>query len=232
MKSFSTVLITSLLLASAAVPAAAASDPSGFYVSLDGRIDQITWKDKTFAATYKYTDEGAVTTTSDTASASDFSEGLMGLGMAFGYRFSPYFAAEAGFSETTDDNRITDNDANRFYYRMTIRQWQLDGYAFWPLGASGRFRPFVTAGIAYASADARMIAKVDGTDSDMSSLVNITHNTYFQKHEIDWRAGAGLEIGISDDVNGRFYLRYQPYSFGSALDGGVSLGFNLTVLVL
>lgn len=230
MKTFSTVLVSSLLLAAAAAPALAAGDMSGFYVGLDGRIDQIDWKNKSFSADYRASKLGVVTTTTDTTSADNFPEAPMGLGLLFGYRFSPYLAVDGGFSETSDENRILDNKDDAYRYRMTIKQWQVDGYAYWPLGSSGRFRPFLTAGLAYTSGDARLRADLGGTDTDGSSLTLKTYTHYAQKHEFDWRVGTGLEVGISDDVSARLYVRYQPYSF-EALKNGVTLGFNLNVLV-
>lgn len=228
MKSLSTVLVSTLLVASA-VPAMAASDLSGFYVGLDGRIDQVSWKDKTFPATYRVSDEGVISSTSDTASATDFPEGPMGLGLLFGYRFSPYFAADVGISQSGDENRIMDNDSNKYRYRVTFRQIQADGYAYWPIG-TGRLRPFVTAGLAYTFGSARIRSELAGTNSSKTKITTATYSSYFQKGEVDWRIGAGMEVGISDDVSGRIYVRYQPYSFGG-LNGGATLGFNLNVLV-
>ncbi|MGB8602508.1 MAG: outer membrane beta-barrel protein [Rhizomicrobium sp.] len=231
MKPLSTVLVSSLILAAAAVPAQAASgDQTGFYIGLDGRIDQISWKSKNFDATYTGTSKGSSSTTTGSTSSDYFPEAPMGVGLRLGYRFSPYLSAELGISDSYDENRIMDNDSNKLRYRMSIREIQLDGYAFWPLGASGRFRPFLTAGLAYASGDARMRADILGTDGSGDENDTMTTTHYFQRHEVDWRAGMGLEIGITETVNGRVYVRYQPYSFGGALDGGATLGFSLNFL--
>lgn len=231
MKSLSTVLVSTLILAAAAVPAEAASgDQTGFYIGLDGRIDQISWKTRNFDVKYVKTNKGEATTTTDTTSSDLFPEAPMGFGLRLGYRFSPYLSAELAYANSYDENRIMDNDANKMRYRMSIREWQLDGYAFWPLGASGRFRPFLTAGLAYASADARMRADLLGTDADGEINDTLTTTHYATKHEIDWRAGMGLEVGISESVNGRLYVRYQPYSFGNTLNGGATLGFTLNFL--
>jgi opacity protein-like surface antigen len=230
MKPFSKVLLSALLLATA-VPASAATtaEETGFYVGFEGLIDQISWKNRSFESTYTSTTLGKTSSSTITMLATDFSEGLMGLGMKLGYRFSPYLAVETGFGETTDDQRIMDDDANRYRYRMTIRQWQLDGYAYWPLGSSGRFKPFVTLGAALASGDARVRTEIDGTDENEDSLVDVGYTKYFQKREFEWRAGLGIEVRISDSVNGRIFARYQPYSF-DALKGGATLGFTLSAM--
>lgn len=231
MKSLSTVLVSTLILAAAAIPAQAASgDQTGFYIGLDGRIDQISWKTRSFDAKYVKTTKGETTTTTDTTSSDYFPEAPMGFGLRLGYRFSPYLSAELAYANSYDENRILDNDNNKMRYRMSIREWQLDGYAFWPLGGSGRFRPFLTAGLAYASGDARLRADVLGTDTDGDVNDTMTNTHYATKHELDWRAGMGLEVGISETVNGRVYVRYQPYSFGNTLNGGATLGFTLNFL--
>lgn len=243
MKSISTLLVSGILLASVALPAqAAASDTSkndddsgfftgDFYVAFSGRIDALDWKSQDFDATYRKSSEGDITSKDITVNSDQMPETLMGPALSFGYRFSPYFAAELGISDTSDENRVLDNTANRFRYRMTVRQLSLDGYAYLPLGDTGRFRPFLTAGLAYASGDSRLRTDVSGTDDDGDAIRTLTLNTYFHKHEVDWRAGLGLEVGISQDVSARVFGRYQPYSFGSHVNGGVTFGVDLTVSV-
>lgn len=236
MKPMKTAFISALALAAMAATATSASADaaSGFYIGLDGRIDQISFKDKTFTANlYDTVDRQPVTTRSPhTQSASDFPEGLMGAGVVLGYRFSPHWAVEAGFTSTADENRVADNNKYFYRYRMTIREAQLDGYAFLPLGPSGRFRPFLTAGMAYAAGNGRMEANQDTLDASGTRVGVETLVPYVVKKQVLWRAGAGLEIGISQSVAGRVYARYQPYSFGSTVNGGASLGFNLTYMFL
>lgn len=239
MKSISTVLLTSILLASVALPAQAAAsgdDDSGlftgdFYVSFGGRIDGIDWKSKDFDAKDRTTTTGSLSSSTTSVNTDQMPETLMGPAMAFGYKFSPYFATEIGIAATSDENRVTDNDANRYRYRMSIRQVSLDGYAYWPLGDTGRFRPFLTAGLAYVSGNSRVRTDIDGTDDGGIKNRTLTLTTFFHKHELDWRAGLGLEIGITQDVSARVYGRYQPYSFGSNLNGGATFGFDVNVAV-
>jgi opacity protein-like surface antigen len=226
-----TVLVSSLLLAAAAAPVYAADGTSNdFYIGLSGRIDQLSWKTKSFTATYSVTDSGSTTKSTDTVSSSNFPETAMGMGLRFGYRISPYFAVETGYAISYDENKIADNDNNQYRYRFTMRQLQLDGLAYWPIGASGRFRPFLTAGLAYTSGDARLRADLDGTASDQTAITDSTLTSYFHKHEVNWRAGLGVEVGISQTVSARILARYQPYSFG-ALKGGAILGFDLNYAI-
>ena len=208
MKSFSTVLLSALMLAAAAAPAgaapadAAASD-SDFYIGLDGRIDQLYWKDSV-----------------DT----HYPQSIMGLGLRLGYHFSPYLATEIGLSESSDENKEIDIKADRWRYHMTMREAQFDVFAYLPLGETGWFKPFLTAGLAYAEGNARLRQEIDSTTTIGTTAV--TYTTLFNKGEIDWRAGFGLEANLSDSLTGRIYVRYQSYSFG-AMDGGTTFGFTL-----
>ncbi len=201
-----------VLLAAAApaatIPTGAAGtiDAGSFYIGLGGRIDALSWKN---------------------AEDTNYPQSLMGLGLRFGYSFSPYLAVETGFSLSADDQREMDDAQNRMYYRMTIREAQLDAYGFLPLGGSGRFRPFVTAGMAFDRGFAR-IRNVPLESSDKAVPPYFTER--FKKNEFNWRAGGGVAVRLSDDVETRIYARYQPFSFG-ALNGGTTIGFDVNVAV-
>jgi opacity protein-like surface antigen len=211
MKHVTAVLFSALLLLAAAAPAAAAapSDDNTFYVGLDGRIDVLSWKNSV-----------------DTS----YPQAVMGLGLRGGYRLSPYFSVELGYSISADEHREMDINADRWRYRLTLREVQADVYGFLPLGQSGRFRPFVSLGVAYADGNARIRREIDGTDSSGDATTTVTYTPLFSKGEIDYRAGAGIELHISDTVDGRIYARYQSYSF-NAINGGITLGFTVNVAV-
>lgn len=201
-----------VLLAAAApaatIPTSTAGtiDDGSFYIGLGGRIDALSWKE---------------------AEDTNYPQSLMGLGLRFGYSFSPYLAVETGFSLTSDDQRQMDDSQNRMYYRMTIREAQLDAYGYLPLGGSGRFRPFITAGMAFDRGFAR-IRNVPEGSSDKPDAPYYTER--FKKNEFNWRAGGGIAVRLSDDVETRIYARYQSYSFG-ALNGGAVIGFDVNVAV-
>jgi opacity protein-like surface antigen len=210
MKFNSTVLISALVLAAAAVPAGAASvsdSDTGFYVGLDGRIDMMSWK-----------------TVDDT----NYPQGPMGLGLRLGYRFSPYLATEVTLGESADENRVMDDAADRWRYRMTLREAQFDVLAYWPRGDTGWFKPFLSLGLAYTSGDARLRYEKDTgeLDSDGDEITDVTYTTFFHKKEVEWRVGGGVEVRFSDSISGRIYGRYQDYDFGH-VKGGATFGFSI-----
>ncbi len=229
MKTYSPLLF-SVLVAAAVMPACAA-DVSGFYIGLEGRADQPSWNEGSFTATYRKETRGTISSSTGTAYATSFPQDMLGLGLVLGYRFSPYLALEVGYSITTDEARELDNNSDRFRYRMTVRDASLDALGYWPIGETGRFRPFVSVGLAYATSNARLRADIDGSDTDYDQVITATYTPYFQKKEINWRLGGGIEVRLSDSIYGRIFARYTPYSFGKKLDSNTTLGFSINTKI-
>lgn len=222
-------LLSALLFLPLAV-AFAAPALAETYIGFDGQVDHISWKN---------------------ADSSMYPQDVMGGGLFLGYRISPYFGVELGYNSSYDNNKIankttvtttvTDDYGNtstidsivkrHFDYRLTIREFQLDGFAYLPLGRTGWFQPFVTAGLGYAEANARIriTTPTKKTDSNGNSKTvdSVAYTTYFIKQELDWRVGAGIEARVSDSTALRVTVRYKPYSFGSNLDGGASFVFSV-----
>ena len=188
----------------AAVSFSATADP---YIGFDGRVDAIAWHD----------------------SNSSYPEDTSGFGIHIGERFLPNFGAELGYSNSYGDIGYsqTTPTAENFSYRLSIRDFQLDGYSYLPLGETGAFQPFVTLGAAFSEGNARIRNATTTTNSSGTSVPLITYTPFFHKQEVDWRGGFGVEFRLSQTYSARFLARYQPYSFGSNLSGGASLGISI-----
>lgn len=226
-----TPIAFSVLAAALAAPAAAYDAPldeSGFYVGFEGRLDQLSWNTYSFDQKIVSVEGGVETSSTAAGTTISFPQGLMGAGLKFGYRFSRYLALELGYTISSDEKREIDTDLNRFRYRLTLREAQADVLAYLPLGVSGRFKPFLSAGMAFTQADARLRTEVDGSDDEGEKITTATYTSFMKESEINWRIGGGIEVRVSDSTYGRFFARYQPYSFNDALDGGATLGFTVT----
>lgn len=178
------------------------------YGGLDLDIDQVVWKDPTIATTYPNNASGATLRLGDRI----MDDVAVELGYTNSYGSSPY-ASTAGV-----DNKLSN--------RLALREFQLDGFAFLPLG-QGWFQPFVTAGIGYDEASARLRTITITTNTNGTSTTNITSTPFFDNSEIDWRAGIGMEFVPADGFSLRFTARYEPYGFGGHMTGGTLLGIGL-----
>lgn len=223
---FSSTLLCSALLAAFALPAGAV-DASGFYVGIEGRADQLSWQEHAFTATFNTETLGVSSSSTGAVSSTSFPQSLLGLGLKLGYRFSPYLALEAGYAISADEAREMDNSGDRHRFRTTLRDAQFDVMGYWPLGETGRFRPFISLGMSYTMINARLCAEIDGTDDASSKVTTTTYTPYIVQSELDWRFGTGVEVRISDNTYGRIFVRYTPYSFDKALDNGATFGFSL-----
>jgi opacity protein-like surface antigen len=187
---------------------AATGDP---YVGLDLDIDQVVWRDSAIAATYPTSNSGGTFRIGDRI--------LDNLAVELGYTNS--YGSTIVPSSTGVDNKLSN--------RLALRELQLDGLAYMPLG-KGWFQPFVTAGLAYDEASARLRTITSTYDSTTKLNVNtITSTPYFDKSEIDWRVGFGMEFVPMDGLSARFTVRYAPYSFGGHMAGGVTFGLGLNI---
>lgn len=229
MKPYKT-LFCSALFAAAALPASAV-DASGFYIGIDGRADQLSWQERSFTATLGVKTEGVLSTTTSDFSTLSFPQSLLGMGLKLGYRFSPYLAIEGGYTISAEEARELDNDNDRYRFRTSLRDIQLDVMGYWPLGETGRVRPFISLGMSYTMINARLRAEIDGTDEDLSAVTTPTYTRYLVKSELNWRLGTGVEVRISDGTYGRLFVRYTPYSFDSALDNGATFGFSINTKI-
>jgi opacity protein-like surface antigen len=182
----------------AAVSFSAHADP---YIGLDGRVDAIAWHN----------------------SNSSYPEDTSGIGIHIGDRLSRNYGVELGYSNAYGDVGYsqTTPTAEKFSYRLSIRDFQLDNFAYLPLGESGAFQPFMTLGVAFSEGNARI------RNSTTTTVPVITYTQFFQKQEVDWRGGFGIEYRLSQSISARFLARYQPYSFGSNLSGGATLGISI-----
>lgn len=187
-----------------AVPSSADADP---YIGFDGRVDAIAWHN----------------------SNSSYPEDTSGFGIHIGDRYLPNFGVELGYSNSYGDVGYSQTTpiAEKFSYRLSIRDFQLDNFAYLPLGESGSFQPFMTLGAAFSEGNARIQNVTTTTNSSGSSVPSISYTPFFHKQEIDWRGEFGIEYRLSQTYSARFLARYQPYSFGSNLSGGATLGISI-----
>lgn len=198
------ISIFSFIFLIAAVQFSATADP---YIGIDGRVDAIAWHDLN----------------------SSYPEDTSGFGIHIGDRFLPNFATELGYSNSYGDVGYsqTTPTAENFSYRISIRDFQLDNFAYLPLGQSGAFQPFVTLGAAFSEGNARIRNSTTTTNSSGASVPLVTGTPFFHKQEVDWRGGFGIEFRLSQALSTRFLARYQPYSFGSNLSGGATIGVSI-----
>ncbi len=202
MKIFLSVTTFSLLIAAGLVGAKA--DP---YFGIDGHVDSISWHD----------------------SNSSYPQDTSGYGIHIGDRFFPNFGAEIGYSESAGqvgyDQAVPTPE--KFSYRLSICDFQFDNFAYVLLGESGAYQPFVTFGAAFSQGNARIRNVTTTSNSTSSSLPSYSYTPFFHKQEVDWRGGFGIEFRLSPTYSARFLARYQPYSFGSNLSGGATLGLSI-----
>lgn len=187
---------------------AATGDP---YVGLDLNIDQVIWSNSTIAATYPTQNSGGT--------------------FRIGDRIWDDVAVELGYSNSYGSAPVTSSAgiSNKLSNRLALRALQLDGLAFFPLG-KGWFQPFVTAGLAYDEASARLRTITTTYDSKTKlNVITIISTPYFDKSEIDWHAGLGMEVVPMDGLSVRFTARYIPYSFAGHMSGGVTFGLGLNI---
>jgi len=184
------------------------------YLGLDTRIDEISWHD---------------------SAAANYPQDTMGASFHIGDRFSPYFGTELGYSDSygelnytpTNTSNQTTPIAEGISDRLTIREFQLDNFAYLPLGPEGWVQPFATLGAAYSDANARVRMTTESSDSSGNETKTYTFTPFFRKRELDWRIGFGVQFQPLDAISLRFLMRYQPYSFKSEMSGGATLGLGL-----
>jgi len=155
-----------------------------------------------------------------------------GNGFKLGLR-NLYFGGELGYENVEGDHDISKSDAIATAGHFTMRDFTLDGFAYYPLGDGDWFQPFLTGGVAYAEANDRTIT-FSTTTRTLSSGAQQTVNVRsvapgFTSSEVEWRAGAGVAWQATQDLSVRFVARYQPYSFSSRLNGGASFNFGFLV---
>lgn len=204
--------LTTLLFA--ALAGASVPSMAQVYLGLDTRIDEIAWHDP---------------------AAANYPEDTMGAALHIGDRFSPYLGAEFGYSNSYGELNYTQtNTANPSVPitegvsdRLSIREFQLDNFAYLPLGPDGWVQPFVTFGAAYSDANARLRYATDSINSSGAQIKSYSFAPFFRRQELDWRSGFGVQFQPLDAISLRFLVRYQPYSFKSEMSGGATLGFGL-----
>jgi opacity protein-like surface antigen len=192
---------------------AAAGDP---YAGLDLDINQVIWRDPTVAASYPTSPSG--------------------INLRLGDRIFKNIAAEIAYSQSDGYSATTTNNATgaTMSNRLALRSLQLDSYAFLPLGSSW-FQPFLTAGLAYDEANARLRTVTQGINGKGVDILTATSTplpgfgTKGIAQELDWRAGFGMELVPMDDFSVRFTARYSPYTFAGNMSGGVTFGIGLNV---
>lgn len=204
-------LLTSVCALCLLTPAslAAAGDP---YAGLDLEINQVIWSNPAVAASYPTTPSG--------------------INLRLGDRFFKNIAAEIAYSESDgygySSNAVTNGVDATTSDRLALRSLQLDSYAFFPLG-SNWFQPFLTAGVAYDEANARIRTVTQGTNSKGVDILVASSTSLFRDQELDWRAGFGMEFVPIEDFSVRVTARYQPYSFAGHMSGGTTLGIGLNI---
>ncbi len=156
-------------------------------------------------------------------------DGLNGLNIHVGNRFSKYFGAELGYARTRDEDKdiaagttivpgLFTTGAGKT--KVQLQSITLDAMGYLPLDQEERFELIGTAGISWTKADLNLnvptnIAAVNLSDDDS---------------EFSFRVGAGAQFNITDNVSVRGLARYQKADFDDMADRAwvYSAGLNFS----
>jgi opacity protein-like surface antigen len=156
------------------------------------------------------------------AKTNDFKNRNSGFGFSAmaGWRMHTYFGVEGSYEQWGMGKTIAAGITNK----ATFRTFGIDAYGYYPIGSHGWFQPFITVGVGFTGIKARQIhiyqtpvldavgnpqLNSDGTKQeqghrDIAAILNgdTTH----------LRAGAGLELLLTNFMAARFTGRYQKFS--------------------
>lgn len=146
-------------------------------------------------------------------------DGLNGLNIHVGNRFSKYFGAELGYTRTRDEDKdiaagtvldsglgLVTTGAGKT--KVQLQSITLDAMGYLPLDQEERFELIGTAGISWTKADINVniptnLAAVNLSDDDS---------------EFSFRVGAGAQFNITENISVRGLARYQKVDFDDSAD--------------
>ncbi len=153
-------------------------------------------------------------------------DGLNGLNIHVGNRFSKHFGAELGYFRTRDEDRDIAAGAAvgpgvvaavPFQTKTQLQGITLDALGYLPVGPEDRFELIGTAGLSWTKGEVELNVPGAGGDSVNES-------------ELGFRIGGGAQFNITDQVNVRGLVRYNTADFDNIADRAwvYSAGLNFS----
>lgn len=145
-------------------------------------------------------------------------DNLNGLNVHVGNRFNKNFGLELGYFRTQEEGKTFDIlPATPVTSKLHLQGVTLDALGYLPVTKDDKVDLIGTAGVSYTWADVKL-------DTGALGLGTVKDS----ENEFGFRAGAGAQFNITDNVNLRGIARYQTADFDGVADNAwiYSVGLN------